>query len=108
MRRVPHPGFFCLGGTLLIARRCWLAGNVIVLPHHAAEAFNRADRRFAALLPPRLGVHRRASLRSGDLDHGVVLALARMVLVARDEQKSMLVPIGEQPDARDLSALIDR
>ena len=38
----------------LVARRGWLTGQVIALPHHAAEAFDWGERRFCALASPEL------------------------------------------------------
>jgi hypothetical protein len=85
-----------LGGTLLIARCSLLTGTVIVLHQSVMELINGVGRRFPALLyygrVLRCG---RASRRSGHFDHGVVLAPPRMFLVARGQNKSMQVAIGE-------------
>src|SRR5271165_3401690 len=68
----------------LIPRRPWLTGNVIALAHLAAEAFNRAELRLAAL-PSHCRILRpgRARLRSGYFKHGVVFALARVFQIGR-------------------------
>ena len=77
--------------TNLIARSRCLAGKVIASPEPVAKRIDCVRWRFAALR------HRRrlASLRSGCFDHGVVLALARMFLVARDQEGGMDVTISQ-------------
>src|SRR5664280_1668507 len=103
MRRVLHPSFFCLAGILLVARCCRLAGKVVASPESVARRIVCSCRLFAALryrfLP--------AGLRGGYFDHGVVLALPRMFLVARDEQDGTLVTIGVRSKPGNLPSVVD-
>ena len=103
-RRAERPTQACFAcvGTRLIARFSRLAGKVKASPDLLLQRIGRAGWSFAAPLQPRWARRLR-----GCFDQGVVFALSRMSLVARDQQDGTLLTSGVRSKPRDLSSVVD-
>ena len=79
-----------------VARRRWLAGQVIALPHHAPDAFDWGDQRLIPLLHRRRIQHKRCAVRTL-AEAGVAISVAITVWDAAEQHAPGLPHLGEAP-----------